>query len=124
MTLDLDGAVNGYVWRMISSLFFGPGALFNDDENDRSREEIFISILQIMVWYGQADHIYDRARDTDVFNSTDFLIQNWDWIFNGDKFDIDRSERIVIDVPGKRSRYFNKRWQAEVRRGRPIWWRS
>jgi hypothetical protein len=113
MRVEIDAAVREYVVRVLASVLHGPQASVKFDEKNGSlQERAVMCVLEGMVASGAAEHRYDETREVDEFNSTDRLIQNWSWVFPGDEYCIDRSERQILEMRGKRSRYLNKRWLA------------
>lgn len=83
------------------------------NERARMQGRALMSVLEGMVASGAADHKYDECRKLDSFLSTERLVKNWNWVFAGDEFRIDRSERDVVEIRGKRTKYFNNRWLAQ-----------
>ena len=115
MRIEIDAVVREYVFRVLASILYGPHASVQmiNENDDRAQEEAVMFVLEQMVASGAADHKYDNARKIDEFNSTERLVRNWGWAFPGDKLSIDRSERHVLAIKGKRSRFFNSKWLAQ-----------
>ncbi|MDA9467518.1 hypothetical protein [Bradyrhizobium sp. CCBAU 53415] len=109
MKIEMDAAVKVYAFRVLAEIM-GPEFA---NERARMRGRALMSVLEGMVASGAADHKYDEGRKLDTFLSTERLVQNWSWVFSGDEFRIDRSERDVVEIRGKRTKYFNNRWLAQ-----------
>jgi hypothetical protein len=86
-------------------------------EEEHAREIATMGILERMLVLETVAHEFDRAENIDVFTSTPRLIQHWTKIFPGKilKCSAD-DEYIVIEMSGKRSRFFNKGWLSDRHR--------
>lgn len=116
MKIEMDAAVNVYVFRVLAEIL---GQKFADQEA-RSGERAFMCILEGMVASGAAEHRYDESRNLDSSLSTERLLRNWSWVFPGDKFDVARSEPTLPGIltvggwfPIRQTRY--RRGQIELR---------
>jgi hypothetical protein len=108
MKIEMDAAVKVYAFRVLAEII-GPEFA---NESARTQERALMTVLEGIVASGAAEHRYDEGRELDSFLSTERLVQNWSWVFSGDEFRIDRSERDVVEIKGKRTKYFNSRWLA------------
>jgi hypothetical protein len=108
MEIEIDAAVKVYAFRVLAEIL---GPEFSN-EGARSQERALMCILEGMVASGAAEHNYDKSRELDSFLSTERLIRNWSWVFPGDQLNVAGSERDVLKIKGKRTRYFNNRWLA------------
>jgi hypothetical protein len=109
MEIETDDVVKEYIFRLTSQIL-PLSKMKRSDKNFLLLERTLMIGLEGMVATGAADHKYDEARKVDSFISTERLVQNWSWMFPGDKFNIDRSKRHVFEIKGKRAKYFNDRW--------------
>lgn len=112
MKIETDAVVHGYAFRMVAKILEPMATMRFSKQNHRLLERALMTVLEGMVASGAADHKYDESRNLDSFISTEKLVQNWSWVFPGDKLSINRSERHVFEIKGKRARYFNNRWLA------------
>ena len=109
MKIETDDVVKEYIFR-ITSQILPLSKMKRSEKNYLLLERTLMVGLEGMVAMGAADHKYDEARKIDSFISTERLIQNWSGMFLGEKFSIDRFKRHVLEIKGKRSKYFNDRW--------------
>jgi hypothetical protein len=103
MRIEIDAVVHQYVMRMIAATFYAADApLEMIKETERAQEVVFMHTLEGMIMSGAAEHNYDPLRKIDEFISTDRLIKHWGWLFPGSSCDVDRSERLLFEIKGKR----------------------
>jgi hypothetical protein len=112
--IEFDAVVEEYTMRMITSLFYAKDSTFEltGDLREKDKEEIFISVLKSMVRSGSAQYRYRSSDKVDEFRSTDKLIKNWGWLFNGASLQVNRFKYQIMDVSGNRSRFFDNGWQT------------
>jgi hypothetical protein len=124
MDVEMDEVVKEYAVRAMGSLFFGPESTLElvDENSGESKEQALMSILHWLVASGAATHRYDANEKADTFSCTDRLIQNWAWLFPGDKLVVSRADWFTIQISGDRSRFFNSQWLVEDKDNPPPGW--
>ena len=115
--IGFDAVVEEYAARMISLMFYAKNSTFEltGELSDKHKEEIYVNTLISMVHSGSAQYRYRSSDNVDEFRSTDRLIQNWCWLFNGAVLKAKRSEHKILEVSGRRSRFFEEGWQIPDR---------
>jgi hypothetical protein len=108
--IEMDAVVKEYALCMLKSVLYGPKRLLalRNENDDRVKERVFMSVLESMVRSGAANHRYDDKRKIDVFLASETLTQNWGSVFPGTMIPDDRSSRHILEISGSRSRYFKE----------------
>lgn len=77
--IEMDAVVKEYALRMLKSVFYGPKRLLalKNENDDRLKERVFMSVLEGIVRSGAANHRYDDNRMIDELPASETLIQKW-----------------------------------------------
>lgn len=81
-----------------------------DSTDDQTRDFTLMAALESAVMMGAMSHHFDARRKVDVFQATSRLIKHWSWMFPGDQLEADCEDVRLIELSGRRSRYFTKEW--------------
>ena len=80
--------------------------------------------LGSMVASAAVAHRFDETRKIDVFEATELLVKHWGWMFPGDRLTEKADEKMMIELSGRRSRYFKKGWGRVNENDPPPAWPS
>jgi hypothetical protein len=114
--IGMDRVIYEYVVMMIGATFHGKERFFNSDADpdDSLKEELWVATLKSAVVFGAATYRYQADNKTHEFRSTETLVRNWNWVFPGATLIVNREEGMLLEVAGRRSRFFKRNWlQAE-----------